>query len=294
MLNSPFHRSIAEIKDGREQLDRLLRLSAPHESLLLVAIALFILAFVAWLFFGSVARSVTSACLLIEPGERRAAVSAEPGQLLELLVAPYERVEAGQVIARQSVPELDRETDVLRDRVHLLQGGAAPGAEFLNSLLIPAREALLRIEARRTVRESIVSQGAGEVVALLSAPGAFLSTGTAVALIRTVEDLPVRAVLRIDRDVARRIRPGMPATLEVPKPDGGTRRLAGEVASVSAGPLPNWLAGMDPPVPVSSYRVDVALGPDSGSGFPDGTACLASIGLGEHSPAALLAADGPE
>lgn len=293
MLNSPFHRSIAEIKDGREQLDRLLRLSAPHESLLLVAIALVILAFVAWLLFGSVARSVTVGCLLIEPGERRVAVSVEPGRLLEFLVAPNERVEAGQMIARQSVPELEREMDVLRDRLNLLQAelGRA-GVDLPNPLLIPASEALLRIEAQRTVRESIVSQSAGEVIALKSAPGAYLSAGTAVALIRAAGDVPVGAVLRIDRDVARRVRPGMQAEVEVPASDGGTRRLEGEVANVSAGPLPNWLARMEPAVPASTYRVDVALRPDSG--LPDGTACLARIELGKHAPVALLTADGPE
>ena len=292
MFNNPYLlRAVAKTKDEREQLDKLLRLSAPHENFLLAATAMFILALVAWLFLGSVARSVTAGCLLIEPGERLPAASAEAGQLIEFLVAPSERVEAGQPLARQSVPELDRETEILRDRVNLLQAElsrAGAGDRALNSLLTPAREALLQIEAGRTVRESIVSGSEGEVMDLLSAPGAFVSAGTVVALIRAAEDLPARAVLRVGRDVAQRIQPGMQATVEIPAPDGGARRIVGEVSSVTAGPLPDWLAGLEPAVPVSSDRVDIALLPDSDPGLPDGTACRADIEIGKHSPAALF------
>ncbi len=70
MFNNPFdsfHSIVAEAKEEREQLDRLLTISTPRERLLVsvVALALFVLA--AWLFFGSVAHSVAVDGVLVEP-----------------------------------------------------------------------------------------------------------------------------------------------------------------------------------------------------------------------------------
>ena len=74
MFKNPFdsfHNTVAEAKEEREQLDRLLTISTPRERLLVsvVALALFVLA--AWLFFGSVARSVAVDGVLVEPGDNR-------------------------------------------------------------------------------------------------------------------------------------------------------------------------------------------------------------------------------
>lgn len=72
MFNNPFdsfHNTVAEAKEEREQLDRLLTISTPRERLLvsIAALALFVLA--AWLFFGSVRRSVVVEGVMVEPGE---------------------------------------------------------------------------------------------------------------------------------------------------------------------------------------------------------------------------------
>ena len=71
MFNSPFdsfHNTVAEAKDEREQLDRLLTISTPRERLLVVGIALSLCILLAWLFFGSVARSLAVDGVLVEPG----------------------------------------------------------------------------------------------------------------------------------------------------------------------------------------------------------------------------------
>ena len=72
VFNSPFdsfHNTVAEAKEEREQLDRLLTVSTPRERLLVWGIAGSLIVLVAWLFLGSVARSVTVDGLLVEPGE---------------------------------------------------------------------------------------------------------------------------------------------------------------------------------------------------------------------------------
>ena len=77
MFNNPFdsfHNIVAEAKEEREQLDRLLTISTPRERLLVAAIALLLCILSAWLIFGSVARSLAVDGVVVEkaktPGGR--------------------------------------------------------------------------------------------------------------------------------------------------------------------------------------------------------------------------------
>ena len=72
MFNNPlesFHDMVAEAKEEREQLDRLLTISTPRERLLVAAIAVFLLILSAWLLFGNIARSIAFSGILVEQGE---------------------------------------------------------------------------------------------------------------------------------------------------------------------------------------------------------------------------------
>ncbi len=72
MFNNPFdsfHNTVAEAKEKREQLDRLLTISTPRERLLVAVIVLVFLILAAWLFLGSVARDVAVEGVLVEPGQ---------------------------------------------------------------------------------------------------------------------------------------------------------------------------------------------------------------------------------
>ena len=72
MFNNPFdsfHNTVAEAKEKREQLDRLLTISTPRERLLVAVIVLVFLILAAWLFLGSVARDVAVDGVLVEPGQ---------------------------------------------------------------------------------------------------------------------------------------------------------------------------------------------------------------------------------
>lgn len=296
MFDSLFRKEAVASRNRRQQLDHLLRITAPHERYILAGIGLVLLAFVAWALFGSIVRGVTLEGVLIEPGVRHEVVSIEPGHLVEFLVAPGDRVEAGDAIARQSVPELERETAALRDRMELLEREttqAGGGGSALRSRLASAQVALLQMEARRSARELIVSQVKGEVMALRSAPGTYLPAGAAIAQLRDPEHRSLQAVLRAAPRTARRIQPGMPASVEVTMPDGTTHRSDGEVALVSAGPTPDWLAGLLSGVAGSSHRVDVVLDRTSDLSVPDGTPCRARIVLGRYPPVALLGSGRP-
>lgn len=290
MFGNPFLQEAAKSRNKRQQLDHLLRITAPHERMILAGIGLVILALVAWVLFGSIVRSVTIDGIVIEPGPRHEIVSTEPGYLVEFLVVSGDRVEIGDPIARQSLPELDSETAALRNRVEMLktefrQVGGEDGN--LRSLLTAAQVALVQIEAQRSARELIVSPVAGEVTALRSAPGEYLPAGGAVAQLRGAEDQPLQAVLRVAPRMAQRIRPGMRASVEIMMLDGMKRRLDAEVTSVTPGPLPNWLASLHPPVLNSAHRVDVVLRQALDLSLPDITPCRVRVILGRQ-PLTLL------
>ena len=98
MFNNPFdsfHDTVAEAKEEREQLDRLLTISTPRERVLVSGVALLLFVLAAWLVFGSVARSVTVDGLLVETGGSLGGGDRSVQALvwLESDVAP--RIEAG-------------------------------------------------------------------------------------------------------------------------------------------------------------------------------------------------------
>ena len=290
MFNNPFSdKALAASANRRQQLDHLLRVTAPHERIVLGAIAALLAGLGLWALLGSIERDISLDGVLIAPGTRHEVVAAEPGYLLELLVAPGERVEPGAPIARQSVPELVREEAALRDRVALLrseigQTGGGATAELLAS----AQTALLQVEAQRATRELVVSQVYGEVMALRAAPGQFLPAGAAVAQIREADGRPLQASLQVAARVGERLRPGMPASVTVQLGDGSRRQMDGAVRAVVAGPLPDWLAAPGGAAVESAQRVDIDLPETSDLALPEGTPCRVRIVLGRQAPVAFL------
>ena len=290
MFNNPFRPDALASRNQRQQLDHLLRITAPHERIVLLVVGLILLGLVVWAFLGSVRSGVAAAGLLLEPGDRYEVVSVDSGRLLEYLVGPGDVVEEGDAIARQSVPELDREVAVLRSRIDLMESEFAEGGvdeRNLGALLALARVALLQAQTRHATRELIVSHIDGEVMALRSTRGAYLPAGEAVAQLRSSGEPALEAVLLLPPRMAQRLEPGMPAGVEVVTPEGGTRRLHGRVDGVTPpGAVPPWLAALQPDVPDQAHRVDVVL-TEAEVAFADGTPCRVSIQI-DRRPAAVL------
>ena len=72
MFNNPFdsfHNTVAEGKEEREQLDRLLTISTPRERLLVAATALLLCALAGWLFLGNVPRNAVVDGALVTLGD---------------------------------------------------------------------------------------------------------------------------------------------------------------------------------------------------------------------------------
>ncbi|MCY3873939.1 MAG: hypothetical protein OXF88_06560 [Rhodobacteraceae bacterium] len=294
MLNRLGLNETAASRRKRQQLDHLLTVTAPHELIVLAGIAFLLLSLLAWSLFGRIENGFTTDCVLIEPGDRHHVVATEVGHLLEYLVAPGDRVEAGAPIARQSIPGLAREVAALRDRVDLLEQEALRAADSgiaLASTLASTRAEAMKMEALRSVRETIVTQSSGEVTALNSKPGGHLFAGAPIARIRGepgAEDGPMHAVARLDSRMAQLLEPGLPASVEVPMRDGKTLTMLGVLMSVTAGPLPGWVEELLPVDDGAAHRIDVALEAAPGPPVEDGAACRVGIVLGRIPPVALL------
>ena len=258
-LGSSFREQAIAASENRQQLDRLLRVTAPHERFVLAATGLLVAGLGVWVLFGSIDRDVTLEGVLFAPGERYEVVATESGYLVEYLVEPGDLVEPGTAIARQSVP---------------VQAGDAGAA-------------LAGAEQSPPDSEAIASQMGGEVMVLRSTLGDYLSTGTAVAQLREPVDRPMRAAVRASPQVAQRLRPGMRASVEVQLPGGDTHRLDGTVSAV-AGPSPVWLSHWPVADAENAPRIDIDLDPVPGVVLRDGTPCLVRISLGRFSLASLL------
>ena len=287
MFNNPFRQDALASRNQRQQLDHLLRITAPHERVVLLVVGLILLGLVAWAFLGSVRIGVAADGVLIEPGERHDVGAVESGNLLEYLVAPGDLVTVGDPIARQSVPALDREIADLRSRIDLMESEGGEVGEGVGSLIALARVALLQAQTRRATRQLIVSPIDGEITALRSTRGAYLPVGAPVAQIRSSGESTLQAVLLLAPRMARRLGSGMSAAVEVLTPAGDSLRLDGKVAGVTPGAVPSWLAALQPHAPDPVHRVDVVLdGIDLE--LPDGTPCRVSIHIDRRPAAALL------
>ena len=73
MFNNPFdsfHNTVAEAKEEREQLDRLLTISTPRERLLIAVIALLLFILAIWLVYGRIGSSLTVSGVVVGGEER--------------------------------------------------------------------------------------------------------------------------------------------------------------------------------------------------------------------------------
>lgn len=276
------------------QLKVMLTVTAPHERVLfIIALACIAIAF-AWLFFGRVENIVRIDGLLVKAGSRHEATSLEPGHLIEFTRKKGDLVVSGDSLARQSVPELDRELSELENRLAFHEEEARHNHAISRAEqqhLETLRATIFQLEAQRAVRENIVANIAGEIMAWQSEVGEFLTAGTAVATIREIpesRDGELQAHMRVNAEIARHLRMGMLSTVEVSIPGQDVMHLPGEIMSVAPGPLPNWLAALMPDADGAYYRIDIKVLQQANNPIPNATACRIRIIVHESSPLELF------
>ena len=289
-----FRREAIARRGQPEPLDGLLRVTAPHEWVIVAGLGLALLGALLWAVFGSIERSLSAGCVLVRPGERFAVIADRGGAVVEVLVERGDAVAAGQAVARVSAPDLRRQAALSRVRLAALEAadGAAPAA------LAAARAELQELERLQADGGVIASPYAGEITALRLRPGQAVELGAEVAtVVRAAgagsEGLEV--VSYVEPQSAARLRAGMRAqVLTAGLSSGGGEALAASVRGISPQPSapPSWLSAAGLDAPARSHLVRLSLDEQPPAAIGDGASCDLRVVLGTDRPVQLLSTGG--
>ncbi len=232
MFDTLFRDQAASAKSKRQNLDHLLRVTAPNERFVLALTTVILIAFAAWFFLGSVTRSHTFEGVLVETGIQHQVVVKDSGFVTQLSVAPGDPVVAGHEIARQTIPQLEREISELRGRAGLLGAAGSNTAGQKNrtdSGEHSIQVALSLLEARQAERSRIVSPVEGVVSAVHANAGDYMSMGDVVVEVRENAMPQLQPLALVTPELVNQIAAGMPAAVEIRLADGSDQLLLGEV-----------------------------------------------------------------
>ena len=140
MFNNPldsFHKTVAEAKEEREQLDRLLTISTPRERLLIAVIALLLFILAVWLVYGSVGSSLAVRGVVVGGGER----SVQALVWVERDAAP--QIKAGMPVVVE-LDIADGEADALEGEIAAIS--VAPLSEALTAWASKAPVSVHRVD----------------------------------------------------------------------------------------------------------------------------------------------------
>jgi HlyD family secretion protein len=121
-----------------EQLDTLLRVTAPRSWLALAALAALLAVAAAWGWFGSVTTKAIGQGVLIRTGGVQGVVTLGAGQVVQVAVNVGDRIEIGQVVAQVAQPEL-------LEKMRAAEGQIAD-AEREKRDVLRAREGAIRLQ----------------------------------------------------------------------------------------------------------------------------------------------------
>ena len=269
-----------------ERLDVLLQVTAPHEWLILAGLALILLGAGAWSVFGNIERRLTTECVLIRPGDRRAVLAEVSGTVADVLVDTGDAVQSGQAIARVGRPELRRSMRIARARVAALE--TRPPGERLRAV----RAELADLELLEAVGDVIVSPYAGEVTALALTPGQPVAGGAEVAWVRSGTAGSLEAAAFVAPADAAQVAAGMAARVLVAARDGrGVSVLEADLLEISARPTtaPGWFAGLGFAAPDQGHLVRLSLRGAPGPALADGQPCRVDVVTRRQAPIRFLA-----
>ena len=202
--NPLYRRSAYEHRGRVAPIDGILRVSAPHEWLVLLALTAVIAAAVVWSFAGRLESGVSGPCSLRPAGERYTVTATVSGVVTEVLARPGHQLDSGAPLLRVTSPEVSLAAELARARA------AALGAQHPDSAdAVAARaeaEALADVGASGTLVRTPVS---GTLVSSAPRRGDTLMLGAPVAEIHEAAAGPPQATIFLTGGDAARARPGM-------------------------------------------------------------------------------------
>lgn len=281
-------------KTQPEPVDDLMRVTAPREWMLLVGVAAVLAAVVLWGSLATIERTVSVRGVVLKAGERHEVVAPTAGSVSAILVAPGDRVEAGQPIAHMELPEMGWRRRVVEARISALESqkeslGAA--ASWTGIELSSARAELAEIEALESAGRTIVSPRSGELTALRIAAGQAAAAGEAIAEVRADGGDLLEAVGLAEAAQASGVSGGMEARV-VCSVDGPATAFAARVLDVADGSraVPSWLSrfGLSSGDRMPGARLLRVALDSTESQVSEGTPCLLEVILSRQTPLRLL------
>ena len=286
----PLFRPAALARRGQtEDLDRLSRVTAPHEWAVLLVLAVVLVLVLIWAIFGRIERSVTTECVLVEAGDLHPVLVQTEGSVAEVLAEVGEKVRLGDPLARLALAELEAQAAAARALIAVLESDPEPNQASLRV----ARSELTALEAVLESNLHINSPSSGRVVWIDLARAERVLPGDEVAGVRAGTG-GVRAYSFVAPDVADRLSGGMTALVQPlgalsGEPDPEARRaVVSEVSPVQPNP-PTWLTQVGG-VLASSPGAVVVL--DFNEPVPldaKGDPCRVRITIGQDRPIGLFA-----
>ena len=277
----------------QEPLDDLLKVTAPHEWLLVVGLGVMVAALVVFGVVGSIERSLSYDAVLVHPGQRHTVFAPVSGTVVEVLVEAGDTVEPGEAIARvQTTAHQRMESASLL--LNELYGGDDQQADSASAELMRLLLSVTNAATRdgRGVGGDVVSMIGGEVMRLDVAPGQSVIADAPVALVRTPASGPQEVLAFTPAHDAARLDAGMDAQVRVADGSRGESVFPARVASLSERPVtpPEWLTALGLNLPENAHMLRVSLLDDGpGPAVADGSHASLRVVLGRSSIAGLLA-----
>lgn len=152
-----FRKKALQQLSSPEQLDRLMTVTTPVGWLALAALGLILAAAMVWGIFGRIPITAQGAGFFVNAGGVYEVVAESSGRVYDFRIRPGDTVEAGQVVARISQPDLlnelfnaKKEMDILWEQYRLVEGNLKASNEFNAKTLILQEAALVsRLEGLR-------------------------------------------------------------------------------------------------------------------------------------------------
>ncbi|MDE0606583.1 MAG: hypothetical protein OXH78_05445 [Acidimicrobiaceae bacterium] len=262
-----YRRRAYEQRGRAAPIDGLLRVSLPHEWLLLAVLAAMVIGVLVWSVVGRLESGVSGTCALHAAGARHPVVAPGAGVVVEVLAEPADEVAAGDPLARLAAPELSLAAELAAARAAALET-QHPGAPETVAAEAEA-EALASIDKAGTM---VPSPATGLLATSELLAGASVEAGAVVAEVQHVAAGPPSVVVSLGGE-SPRARPGMKTSVSLTIAGTSSPVVAdGFVAAVGA--TAELKLGADPP---PEFAAAAALPPSAYE-------CSARIVTGSYRP----------
>jgi len=241
MNNHVFRKVSIERLSSPEQLDTLMRVTAPKGWLALMALGLLLAAAVTWGFLGTINTQIATEGVLIRPGGLQTIYASSGGLITDIRVVENDYVKKGNVLARIEQPQLLRQLEQLTIELQAAEAAYAnEPSEALSRQIESGKQAIAEMKADYLNQSSIVSAYTGRVLEVNVKKGSSVEAGAPMIAIESGESQAkdLKTVIYVPVQAGKKILPGMTVNVSpssVIKEEYGF--MLGRVTSVSEFPL---------------------------------------------------------